>query len=58
MQQLQRETVPASSGLELRKCFSYAGFQVLPGVGHLPYEEAPAEFNRCLLLFLGDPFVT
>jgi pimeloyl-ACP methyl ester carboxylesterase len=52
------ETVSAGSGLELRKCFSHARFLVLPGVGHLPYEEAPAEFNRCLLQFLGDPFVT
>jgi pimeloyl-ACP methyl ester carboxylesterase len=47
------ETVSASSGLELLKCFSHAEFVVMPRVGHLPYEEAPAEFNRCLLQFLG-----
>ncbi|MET1006463.1 MAG: alpha/beta hydrolase [Propionibacteriaceae bacterium] len=27
----------------------------LPGVGHLPHEEAPAEFNRVLLNFLAMP---
>jgi len=25
---------------------------MLPSVGHLPYEEAPEEFNRVLLEFL------
>ncbi len=48
------DTVSASSGLELRKCFFHAEFVLLPGVGHLPYEEAPAEFNRCLLQFLAS----
>ena len=48
------ETVSVSSGLELRKCFAHAEFVVLPGVGHLPYEEAPAEFNHCLQQFLGS----
>jgi len=48
------ETVSASSGLELRKCFSHAEFVVLPRVGHMPYEEAPAEFNQCLQQFLGN----
>jgi pimeloyl-ACP methyl ester carboxylesterase len=47
------ETVSAVSGLELRKRFSHAEFVVLPKVGHLPYEEDPAAFNRCLLQFLG-----
>jgi pimeloyl-ACP methyl ester carboxylesterase len=46
------ETVSASSGLQLRKCFHQAEYVLLPGVGHMPYEEAPAEFNRCLLQFL------
>lgn len=44
--------VPAHSGLLLRKSFSDAEYVVLPGVGHLPYEEAPEEFNRRLLHFL------
>jgi pimeloyl-ACP methyl ester carboxylesterase len=47
------ETVSAVSGLQLRKCFDHAEFVVLPKVGHLPYEEDPAAFNRCLLQFLG-----
>jgi pimeloyl-ACP methyl ester carboxylesterase len=46
------QAVPASSGLRLRECFRDAEYVVLPGVGHLPYEEAPAEFNRRLLRFL------
>ena len=46
------EIVSASSGLRLRDCFGDAEYVVLPGVGHLPYEEAPAEFNRRLLQFL------
>jgi pimeloyl-ACP methyl ester carboxylesterase len=25
---------------------------MLPGVGHLPYEESPTEFNRLLIEFL------
>jgi pimeloyl-ACP methyl ester carboxylesterase len=28
---------------------------MMPGVGHLPYEEAPEEFNRVLLEFLSRP---
>jgi pimeloyl-ACP methyl ester carboxylesterase len=44
--------VPASSGLRLQQCFRDAEYVVFPGVGHLPYEEAPAEFNRRLLRFL------
>jgi len=46
------ETVSASSGLQLRRCFRAAEYVVLPGVGHMPYEEAPAEFNRRVLQFL------
>ena len=44
--------VSASSGLLLRKCFQDSEYVTLPGVGHLPYEEAPAEFNRCVVDFL------
>ena len=32
-----------------------ADLVVLPGVGHLPYEESPAEFNRTLLEYLLQP---
>ena len=27
---------------------------VFPGIGHLPYEECPEEFNRELIRFLGQ----
>jgi pimeloyl-ACP methyl ester carboxylesterase len=38
--------------LLLQKVFSNAQYVVLPDVGHLPYEEAPEEFNRIVLRFL------
>ncbi len=44
--------VSSRSGLLLRESFIDAEYVVLPGVGHLPYEEAPEEFNRHLLRLL------
>jgi pimeloyl-ACP methyl ester carboxylesterase len=44
--------VSATSGLLLREFFRNAQYVVLPNVGHLAYEEAPDEFNRCVLHFL------
>jgi pimeloyl-ACP methyl ester carboxylesterase len=44
--------VSASSGLLLREFFRNSDYVVLPRVGHLPYEEAPGEFNRRVLHFL------
>jgi len=44
--------VSASSGLLLREFFRNSEYVVLPRVGHLPYEEAPGEFNRRMLHFL------
>jgi pimeloyl-ACP methyl ester carboxylesterase len=44
--------VSAGSGLLLREFFRDAEYVVLPHVGHLPYEEAPEEFNRRVLQFL------
>lgn len=46
------QAVACDSGLLLRESFWNAEYVVLPDVGHLPYEEAPEEFNRCLLRFL------
>jgi pimeloyl-ACP methyl ester carboxylesterase len=46
------QTIPADTALRLRQCFREVEFETLPGVGHLPYEEAPVDFNRCLLEFL------
>lgn len=44
--------VYASSAVPLTKLFSNSRLIVFPGVGHLPYEECPEEFNKALLEFL------
>ncbi|MGD0569044.1 MAG: alpha/beta hydrolase [Candidatus Sulfotelmatobacter sp.] len=41
-----------SSAAPLAKYFPNSELIVFPGVGHLPYEECPEEFNRALLEFL------
>jgi len=46
------QTVPADSGEQLQECFHSAELEVFPGVGHLPYEEAPEQFNNRLWEFL------
>jgi pimeloyl-ACP methyl ester carboxylesterase len=48
------QAVSPSSGLLLQKYFRHAEYVVLPHVGHLPYEEAPEEFNRRVLHFLDS----
>ena len=42
----------ASSAAPLRKYFPNSELIVFPGIGHLPYEECPEEFNRALIGFL------
>jgi len=42
-----------SSAEKLKHNFTRAELVMLPGVGHLPYEEVPADFNRALLRFLS-----
>ena len=44
--------VYASSAAPLAKYFRNSELIVFPGVGHLPYEECPEEFNRALIEFL------
>ena len=44
--------VYASSAAPLAKYFPNSELIVFPGVGHLPYEECPEEFNRALIEFL------
>ncbi len=44
--------VYASSAEPLRKFFPNSELIVFPGIGHLPYEECPEEFNRVLIEFL------
>jgi pimeloyl-ACP methyl ester carboxylesterase len=47
-----------SSADRLRRVFRDARLVALKGVGHLPYEEAPVEFNRALVDFLREPSAT
>ncbi|MGA8437991.1 MAG: alpha/beta hydrolase [Candidatus Sulfotelmatobacter sp.] len=44
--------VYASSAKPLGKYFANSKLVVFPGIGHLPYEECPREFNRELIEFL------
>jgi len=47
--------VYVSSLKQLAQYFPNARVIVFPGVGHLPYEECPQEFNRALIQFLTAP---
>lgn len=47
--------VYAQSAEQLRRHFKHCEVVVYPGVGHLPYEEAPEQFNATLLEFLRRP---
>jgi len=47
--------VYASSIEPLARHFSNVETVVFPGIGHLPYEECPEEFNRALIRFLTSP---
>jgi len=44
--------VHASSAKALAKFFPNSQSIIFPGIGHLPYEECPKEFNRALIEFL------
>lgn len=44
--------VYASSAARLQKFFPNSKLIIFPGIGHLPYEECPEEFNRALVEFL------
>ncbi|MGA7927710.1 MAG: alpha/beta hydrolase [Candidatus Sulfotelmatobacter sp.] len=44
--------VYASSAAPLAKYFPNSKLIIFPGIGHLPYEECPEEFNRGLIEFL------
>jgi pimeloyl-ACP methyl ester carboxylesterase len=47
--------VSFASAEPLRKNFTNARLVAFEGVGHLPYEECPDEFNRVLIDFLTSP---
>jgi pimeloyl-ACP methyl ester carboxylesterase len=44
--------VYALSAEKLAKYFPDSKTIIFPGIGHLPYEECPEEFNRALIEFL------
>lgn len=46
--------VYATSADPLAKHFSNVRKVIFPGIGHLPYEECPAEFNQALIEFLTE----
>ena len=46
--------VCASSAEPLRQVFRDCRLRIFPGVGHLPYEEVPEDFNKELICFLAD----
>lgn len=48
----QDTAVNPDSAPRLARCFRDANLVILPGVGHLPYEEVPQEFNAAVLKFL------
>ena len=50
--------VYVSSMKPLARHFAHVQTVVFPGVGHVPYEECPEEFNRELLSFLTRPEVS
>jgi pimeloyl-ACP methyl ester carboxylesterase len=49
------QTVPTKTAAELKKHFRNAQLVILPGSGHLPYEEDPEPFNRTVLSWLDAP---
>jgi pimeloyl-ACP methyl ester carboxylesterase len=50
---LDRAVSRASSGF-LRQQFSNCRLEMMEGVGHLPYEEVPEDFNRIVIEFLNS----
>lgn len=50
--------VYASSAKRLAEYFPNSRTIIFPGIGHLPYEECPEEFNRALIEFLTNQRVS
>lgn len=48
--------VSLESGMSLHEMLDRSSLTLLPGVGHLPYEECPEEFSRSVLHFLQKEF--
>ncbi|MBZ5530128.1 MAG: alpha/beta fold hydrolase [Acidobacteriia bacterium] len=49
----QDRAVDPASAEALQRALPGSALAVMPGVGHLPFEESPAEFNRLVLEFLA-----
>lgn len=47
--------VSAASAVKLRQQFHQCRLVTFDGVGHLPYEELPEEFNAAVIRFLAEP---
>jgi pimeloyl-ACP methyl ester carboxylesterase len=47
------QAVLPNSAAKLVANFTRARLVIMPGMGHLPYEEAPEEFNRLVIEFLA-----
>jgi len=45
--------VYASSAEPLARFFRNSKSIIFPGIGHLPYEECPEQFNQALIEFLA-----
>jgi pimeloyl-ACP methyl ester carboxylesterase len=52
----QDRAVDPRSATILMKRLPQAELKLIPGTGHLPFEEAPEEFNRIVLEFLAKAF--
>jgi len=46
--------VDPASATPLSKCFKNCRLVMLEGVGHIPYEEVPEEFNRIISEYLTE----
>jgi pimeloyl-ACP methyl ester carboxylesterase len=45
--------VSLESAQQLERCFDRVQFELLPGAGHVPYEEIPEVFTRLVNSFLA-----
>lgn len=52
----QDKAVDPRSAMTLKERLPQAELKLIPGAGHLPFEEAPEEFNQIVLEFLEKEF--
>ena len=46
--------VPLHTARELQRVMNDVPLAIIPGAGHLPYEESPAEFTRAVIAWMND----